>query len=55
MMHRLRQYDIMLRIMMLLISFAMMRCLPETFAKRHHCAMHNIINEVTAFAEGKHH
>ena len=36
MMHRLRRYDAMLRIMMLLVSLAMMRCLPETLAKRHH-------------------
>ena len=36
MMHRLRRYDVMLRIMMLLVLLAMMRCLPQTPAKRHH-------------------
>ena len=37
MMHRLRRYDVMLRIMMLLVSLAMMRCLPQNIRRsRHH-------------------
>lgn len=33
MMHRLARYDVMLRIMMLLILFAMMRCLPKALVE----------------------
>ena len=34
--YRRWRYDVMLRIMMLLVLLAMMRCLPQTPAKRHH-------------------
>jgi len=39
----------MLRIMMLLVSLAMMRCLRRIIRKA------NIISEAAPFAEGKHH
>ena len=49
MMHRLRRYDVMLRIMMLLISLAMMRCLPQNVAKPH------IIRKANIFRRSRHH
>ena len=55
MMHRLRRYDVMLRIMMLLVSLAMMRCLPKTLGEADIISVSGIISETTSFAEGKHH
>ena len=45
----------MLRIMMLLISFAMMRCLPQIISEATSLGVAVIIRETISFAEGKHH
>ena len=42
-------------IMMLLISFAMMRCLPQNISEATSLGVAVIISEMTSFAVGKHH
>ena len=44
MMHRLRRYDVMLRIMMLLVSLAMMRCSQITLGEADIISVGNIIS-----------
>ena len=45
----LMRYDVMLRIMILLLLVAMMRCMPKALGKA------VIISETASFAEGIHH
>ncbi len=45
MMYRRWRYDVMLRIMMLLVSLAMMRCLPQNVAKPHIISVSVIIGK----------
>ena len=50
------QYEDMLRIMMLLVSLAMMRCLPQTLGEADTISEGNIIGRSsTSFVESKHH
>ncbi len=55
MIHRRWRYDVMLCIMMLLIIFAMMRCLPNILGEADIISASGIINEVPSFAAGRHH